>query len=107
MKKAITLTAPVSGFAKSFLTSKPLIDASITILENGQQLKTNREGRFGPFQYPIGADITLILEKNGFRTTQTATLTVPVEGFIGLFDEISFQVPSHFAYNLFLHALGL
>lgn len=98
-------TAPVSGFARSFLTYEPIPDAKITILETGKEFNTDGNGRFGPFQYPVGEDITLILEKKGFHTTQSATLTVPPEGLTGIHHEISFQVPSDFAYKLFEYTL--
>ena len=56
------LTAPVSGFARSFLFGLPISSATITVLETGQQLTTDSDGKFGPFLYPVGRPITLILE---------------------------------------------
>ena len=98
-------TAPVSGFARSFLTSNPISDATITILENGYQFTTDNNGRFGPFQWPVGESITLILEKKGYQTTQTATIVVPPEGLDKPLANISFQVPSNFAVTLFSYAM--
>lgn len=100
-------TAPVSGFARSFLTYNTIPNAKITILENGVQFNTDSDGRFGPFQYTVGKPITLVLEKQGFHTTQSATITVPPEGLNDPLHEISFQVPSDFAFNLFRYALGV
>lgn len=100
-------TAPVSGFARSFLSWAPLQDATITILEKGTQLKTDSNGLFGPFQWPVGEPLTLVLEKEGYQTTQTATITVPPEGLNEPFHNISFQVPSDFAVSLFTYAMGV
>src|SRR5687768_2719333 len=72
--------APVSGFARNFVTGKPVPGANITVLEDGEKFKTDNAGRFGPIQWPVGKPITLVLEKIGFRTLQSATVTVPAEG---------------------------
>jgi hypothetical protein len=100
-------TAKVEGFASSFLTGKPLSLADITIFETKEKFKTDQNGRFGPFSYPVGKNITLILEKPGFRTTQSATITVPPDGLTGKHNEISFQVPSYIAFSLFSIAMGV
>lgn len=100
-------TAPVSGFARSFISGKPLANAKITILENGHTLTTDALGNFGPIEWPVGKTITLVLEKKGYRTTQSATLVVPEEGLTGLYNQISFQVPSHWIFKFFSYAMGI
>ncbi|MFT4058563.1 MAG: carboxypeptidase regulatory-like domain-containing protein [Legionella sp.] len=108
-------TALVSGFARSFVSGMPIADATITIIEN-EQLKfhTNSAGKFGPFEWPVGQPITLVLEKqgsfwSGYKTTQTATLIVPPEGIDSekYLKNISFQVPSNMAYKFLAVATGL
>src|SRR5580700_7659148 len=73
-------TAPVTGIAQSFLTTAPIADATITVLETGTQVKTNEQGAFGPIQYPVGKPITLVFSKPGFVTTQSDTAIVPEQG---------------------------
>src|SRR5579864_9371731 len=87
-------TAPVSGFARSFIMGSIISNATVTILETGQKLKTDSKGHFGPIQYPIGKPITLTIEKWEYKTTQTATVIVPPEGLTGPYNNITFQVPS-------------
>lgn len=98
--------APVTGFARSFLTGNPIPDATITILENGKKYETNDDGRFY-IEWPVGEDITLILEKNGYKTTQSATFTVPEGGLTGRLNEISFQVPDALTYPVFKSMIGI
>lgn len=99
-------TAPISGFAQSFLLSMRLANGTVTVLETGQQFTTDKEGRFGPFQYPAGKPITLQFEKWGYHTTQTGTTIVPPEGLTGPFDNITFQVPSTETYSLLAKIMG-
>ena len=98
--------APISGFAQEFIFDTPLSDATITILETGQQIKTDKAGHFGPFDYPIGKPITLIFEKWNYKTTQSATIIVPPEGLTGPYDNITFQVPSIETYYLLASIVG-
>ena len=98
--------APVSGFAISFLTSEVIPSAKITVLETGQELYTDPRGHFGPINHPIGKPITLRLEKSGYITTQSGTFTVPKDGLIGPYDNITFQVPSNYVYYLLSKAVG-
>ena len=107
-------TALVSGFARSFISGQPLVDATITVLENDQlKFKTDSLGKFGPFAWQVGEPITLVFEKpgslwNGYRTTQTSTLIVPPEGINNenVLKNISFQVVSNMAYKLLSFAMG-
>lgn len=107
--------ALVSGFARSFPTSRPIANATITALENEQlKLRTDLKGQFGPFPWPIGQPLTLVCEKpgsfwSGFTTTQTATLIVPPEGLNDpdMHKNISFQVPSHMSYKFLSLAMGV
>ena len=99
-------TAPVSGFARSFILGNPIKDARITVLETSQVIYTDQMGHFGPIQYPIGKPITLILEKIGFKTTQTGTVIVPPSGLSGPYDNITFQVPSLESYYLLAGIIG-
>lgn len=103
---AETGMAPVSGFARSFVFGSPLSGATITINETGQTYTTDDEGRFGPFNYPIGKPITLTLSKWGYKTTQSATLILPPEGANGPYNNISFQVPSVQTFYVLSKILG-
>lgn len=99
-------SAPVSGFARSFLSGEVIPDATVTVLESGLSLKTDKNGRFGPFYHPIGQRITLELSKSGYVTTQSATVTVPMEGLTGPYDNITFQVPSTYVFYLLSKSVG-
>lgn len=98
--------APVLGFAQSFLTSAPIPDANITVLETGKVFKTNNKGEFGPILYPVGKRITLVFEKGGYKTTQSATIKVPKEGLTDTYHQISFQVPSTLTFRIFAYIIG-
>lgn len=107
-------TALVSGFARSFISGEPISGGIITVLENPDLIfETDINGRFGPFEWPIGEPITLVFEKqgsfwSGYKTTQTATIIVPEEGINddNYLKNISFQVPSNMAYAFFSLAMG-
>lgn len=99
-------TAPVAGFARSFLVSMPLPGATITVLETGERFKTDKTGHFGPFEYEVGKPITLQFDKWGYKTTQSGTVIVPKEGLAGPFDNITFQIPSIETYYLLASIIG-
>ena len=99
-------TAPVTGFARSFILGTPLSDATITVLETGQKIKTDKNGQFGPIEYPIGQAITLQFEKWNYKTTRSATIIVPKEGLTGPYHNITFQVPSVEAYYVLASIVG-
>jgi hypothetical protein len=99
-------TAPVSGFARSFIFSSALSDATITVNETGQHFTTNDDGHFGPFNYPIGKPITLTLEKWGYKTTQSATVILTPDGANGPYSNITFQVPSIQTFFLLSKMIG-
>jgi hypothetical protein len=99
-------SAPVSGFARSFLTGEVITDASVTVLESGLTLKTDKNGRFGPFYHPIGDRLTLQISKSGYATTQSATVVVPKEGLVGPYDNITFQVPSTYVFYVLSKTVG-
>src|SRR3990167_10817024 len=86
--------APVSGFARSFILGSEIANAAITIVETGEKITTDNHGKFGPIDYPIGKPITLMLQKWGYHTTQSATVIVPPEGLTWPYNNITFQVPS-------------
>jgi len=98
--------APVSGFARDFISGKPVSRATITILETKQQLTTDRHGRFGPFLYPVGQALTLEFKKWGYKTTQSGTLINPAEGLTKPNTNITFQIPSLFTFYLFKIIIG-
>lgn len=98
--------APVYGFARAFPISYALPNATITILETGEKYKTDANGNFGPIYYPIGKPITLVFKKWGYKTTQSATMTVPKEGLQGPHENISFQVPSSLTFYLYSKIVG-
>ena len=100
---ATTVTAPVSGFARAFYTNEPVSNATITVLETGEQIRTDDKGLFGPFNYPVGKPITLILEAPGYTTVQSATIMVPPEGLNNAYNNITFQVPSVYVYSFFTY----
>lgn len=97
---------PVSGFARSFIMGANITDAAITVIETGQRLRTDARGHFGPIYYPVGKPITLLLEKWGYKTTQSATIIVPPEGLDGPYNNITFQVPSVESYYLLASIVG-
>lgn len=99
-------SAPVAGFARVFLSSAPISDATISILETGLKVKTNDKGQFGPIFHPVGKPITLVFEKWGYRTTQSATVIVPKEGLTGPYDNITFQIPETTTYYLLAAIIG-
>jgi hypothetical protein len=98
--------APVSGFARNFITGVGIANATITILETSQQMNTDQEGRFGPISYPIGKPITLVFNKFGYKTTQSGTVIVPPGGLTGPYDNLTFQVPTIETYYLFVSIVG-
>ncbi|OGT45893.1 MAG: hypothetical protein A3E83_02275 [Gammaproteobacteria bacterium RIFCSPHIGHO2_12_FULL_41_20] len=98
--------APVSGFARAFILGTAISNATITILETGEKIKTDKTGHFGPISYPIGKPITLTLEKFGYKTTQSATVFVPREGLTGPYNNITFQVPSIETYYVLASVIG-
>jgi hypothetical protein len=99
-------TAPVAGYARSFLVGLKLGNANITILETGQKFQTDQTGHFGPFQYSVGQPITLQFDKWGYQTTQSATIIVPPEGLAGTYDNITFQIPAVETYYLLAKVIG-
>lgn len=99
-------TAPVSGYAQSFLLNVKLANGTVTILETGKKITTDSNGHFGPFQYPVGQPITLQFEKWGYQTTQSGTVIVPREGLAGPYDNITFQIPSIETYYLLAKIMG-
>lgn len=99
-------TAPVSGFARAFVMNSNIQNAKITILETGQELITNDKGKFGPFNYPVGKPITLLMEKMGYQTVQSGTAIVPPEGLTGPYNNITFQAPSIETYFLLAAIIG-
>jgi len=103
---ATSHTAPITGFAHSFLTMKPIPQATITIFETGEKTVTDDNGKFGPIQYPIGKPITLIFSKPGFVTTQSDTAIVPKEGFTQANNNFTFQVPSDYVFLLLKKTIG-
>lgn len=103
---ANTHTAQVTGYAQSFVTNKPIADATITVLETQQQFKTKTNGTFGPIDHPIGKPITLIFAKDGFATTQSATVIVPKKGLHDTYSQFTFQVPSDLAFLFLKKAIG-
>lgn len=98
--------APVSGMARSFLLNKPIANANITILETGEEFKTDSQGNFGPIYYPVGKPITLIFQKWGYKTTQSETINVPQSGLMGPYQHITFQIPSIITYHVFANIIG-
>lgn len=103
---ALEETAPVSGFARSFILGTEISNATVTVLETGLKLKTDEHGHFGPFQYPIGKPLTLVFEKWGYKTTQSGTVIMPKGGLTGPHDNITFQIPSIETYYLLDAIIG-
>ncbi|BCA96273.1 hypothetical protein TUM19329_26340 [Legionella antarctica] len=105
----------VSGVVLSFLSGERISGGRITAIEDeGLELCTDSDGKFGPFEWPIGEPITLVFEKtgslwSGYRTTQSATLIVPPEGINddNYLKNITFQVPSHLACKFLSWAMGV
>lgn len=98
--------APITGFAQSFIFNEALENGVVTVLETKKQYRTNSKGFFGPIMYPVGKWVTLRFEKPGYKTTQSATVLVPLQGLIGPYTNITFQVPSLKVYSLFALIMG-
>lgn len=94
-------TAPVSEYARAFIYNYPIANATVTILESGEKIKTNDKGKFGPIDYPIGKPITLFFEKWGYKSTQSGTTIVPPKGLNDAYNQISFQIPTMDTFYLF------
>lgn len=99
-------TAPVSGFARSFILGSLLSNASIRVNETGETYTTDNEGKFGPFQYPIGKPITLTFSKWAYKDTQSATIIVPTEGLNTPYTNITFQIPAIQTYYILAGVIG-
>jgi hypothetical protein len=99
-------TAPVSGFAVIYPVREPLPNATITILENGTKFLTDAKGKFGPIYLPIGQSFTFVLEKKGFHTTQSATVTIPENGLDDMHHNIAFQVPAELTFYMMTAIIG-
>jgi len=95
----------IRGFAREFVTSHPIPDATVVVLETGQRFRTDKDGKYA-FTYPAGARLTLQLLKDGFEPTQTDTVTVPAGGLAGAHDNITFQALVAPEYQLFQSILG-
>lgn len=100
-------TAPVSGFARSFGSGDVITDAKVTILETGENVQLNSKGEFGPIQWPVGKPITFVVEKIGYRTTQTATVIVPPEGLNTDYNNFSLQPVDYFSFGMIAVAMGV
>ena len=98
--------APISGFTRSFPFNKPIPDGIVTVLETGQIIPVNSDGKFGPFDYPAGKRLTLVYSKLGYHPTQSGTFLVPATGFNAPNNNITFQVPANWVYQLLIHATG-
>lgn len=92
--------AAVTGFAHSFLLNKPIANGTITVLETGQQYKTDASGRFA-ITYPAGKTMTLEFKKFGLQTVQSETVTIPEEGLQGPYQEVTFQIPAITTFYLY------
>lgn len=109
------VTALVSGFARTFALGYPIENGIVYVLENPNlRFETNAKGIFGPFEWPVGEQLTLVFEKDpdsfwfGYRTIQSATFIVPEGGIndTNYLKNISFQVPSNIICKLFTFAMG-
>lgn len=99
-------TAPVSGFARSFILGTLLSNATIRVNETGETFTTDSEGKFGPFQYPVGKPITLTFNKWAYKETQSATVIVPSEGLNTPYTNITFQVPAIQTFYILAGVIG-
>lgn len=101
------IKAPVTGFTRDFASAKPIPNAKITILENGFQFSSDAAGNFGPIYWPVGKSITLVIEKPGYQTTQSATVIVPPEGLTTPYNNITLQPLDLFTYYMFASVMGV
>ncbi len=97
--------APIRGFAREFIGSRAIPDATVVVLETGQTYRTDKDGRYS-FTYPIGARLTLQLQKPGYEPTQADTVTVPAGGLTGAHDDITFQALLVSEYEIFQAIIG-
>lgn len=103
---------PISGFAEKFASDKKIENAEIALYIYGEgntaqaKVKTDKAGRFN-FCVDSGQTITLTFSpppstsilKPHYISVQSETLVVPREGLNGIYDEITFQVPTRFTYE--------
>ncbi len=70
----------ISGFAQAFSKTTNLPGVTVKVLETGQiATTTDSKGMFS-FNYPIGQPLTLLFQKRGYKTSQSATYIVPKTG---------------------------
>ncbi len=104
-----TRTTKVKAFARSFLTTNALTDATVYAYEldavdknkiNPVPIKTLITDKNGDieFDWPINKPVTLRIEKPGYHAIQSGIIPVPPEGINDpdRVKNISFQVPSSF-----------
>lgn len=99
---------PVKGFARDFLRGDPLPNGIVMAYESDPlddkkinlkpiyTLITDKNGVFGPFDWPVGKAVSLRFSMKGYHTIQSGTIIVPEEGInhTEMVKNISFQVPS-------------
>lgn len=94
--------APVDIYAGDFidLSGKPLAGYTVTLEETQQQYTLDSTGRLS-LDLPVGFNCTFTVHGGkDYRDTQSATATVPAQGFTGRFNEIVLQVPDAATYDL-------
>lgn len=96
---------PVVGYAQSLVGGHRIENASVRIVGKKLNMTTNRYGQFGFCGMP-NKQLTLVLKKHSrspfsnYKTTQTATVTIPPQGLTGKYAEMTFQVPRIVTYDL-------
>jgi len=102
-----TQVAAISGFAQPAGSSENIPGVEVIVLETGQTVAyTDSSGNYS-FEYPVGQSMTLMFRKNGYKTSQTGTFTVPPEGFSGLHNNITYQAIGHKLYELMKYAVEI
>lgn len=89
----------VHGYARSFAGIHRIRNAKITHLESGRFKITDQKGRFS-FCLKEGESASFQFEKKFYKTIQTRNYEVDDDGLWGLDEEVTFQIPGVFVYNL-------
>src|SRR3989338_6710940 len=98
----VTDAVPVDIYAGDFLHmgDKPLAGYTIVWEETGTSYTLDSNGAI-TLDIPVGSNVTFTLQGDDkYVETQTATSTVPPQGFSGKFNEIVIQSPSIDTFDL-------
>lgn len=97
------LAAPVSVYAGSFTSfiKTPIRRHPVRLEETGVMYHTDDSGYIRDLDLPVGMNATFTLQEgNGFKATQSGTVTVPASGLNTPSTLVALQVPSDIVFDL-------